>query len=68
MAWAITAATAGSTVSAFSPHMMSVPSSVPSGRSCCWRMVTAGNFRMADSSVLVPLSESTQAAAFCSRA
>lgn len=44
------------TLSAFSPHIISVPSSMPSGLSCAWRIVTAGKYNIEDSAVFVPLS------------
>ena len=39
---------------------------MPSGLSCVWRMVTAGKASNDDSSVMVPLSDTTQAAFICS--
>ena len=47
--------------------MMIAPVSSASGRSMESRRVTAGKPRMEDSSLIVPLSESTQQASCCSR-
>ena len=41
------------------PTSMTAASSKPSGRSCTSRRFNAGKFRIDDSSVIVPLSEST---------
>ncbi len=46
---------------------MIAPASSASGRSIESRSVTAGKPRIDDSSEIVPLSESTQALASCSR-
>ena len=46
--------------------MRTTASSMPSGRSCAWRIITAGKPRMEDSSVSVPLSDSVQSAFVCS--
>jgi hypothetical protein len=40
---------------------MTVVSSIPSGLSCAWRIVTAGKLRIELSSAIVPLSEITAA-------
>ncbi len=45
---------------------MTAASSMASGRSCAWRMLSAGRLRMDASSLMVPESEST-ARAFSSR-
>ena len=48
------------------PPMTTVPLSSTSGRSVLVRISTAGKPSMADSSLRVPLSESTQKAFSCS--
>ncbi|MCY1460019.1 hypothetical protein D9M71_775400 [compost metagenome] len=53
---------ASSTPRAFSPLMIRVPSSMPSGRSCAVRTVTAERFSNEASSVIVPLSDRTHLA------
>ena len=62
---AVITRTASSTRSFFSPLMIRVPTSIPSGRSWALRMVTAGRLSSEASSVMVPLSEITQSAAIC---
>ena len=56
---------AWSTRSRFKPHIIIVASSMPSGRSWAWRMLSAGKLRMELSSLMVPLSESTAFACIC---
>ena len=46
------------TRSRFRPVIITAASSIPSGRSWASRMFSAGKFRIEDSSVIVPLSES----------
>ena len=45
------------TLSFFRPDIINVPSSMPSGLSCEYLIITAGKFSIDASSVIVPLSE-----------
>ena len=49
----------------FNPVIISVPLSIPSGLSCIFLIVTAGKFKIDDSSVIVPLSEITNLELIC---
>ncbi len=48
-----------------SPTSITAPSSIASGRSWAWRMLSAGKLRIEDSSLIVPLSDSTARALIC---